>query len=122
MLKKHLIVLNLIIIIFLVTACDSDLLNYEKKISLQLSFPDTGSHDQYMVKIYAERDGGGVMNHYEYKDINSNEIFNKSLSINEKADFMMIYLFKNMNFTIIIIVLILIIITAAISRKKIYMK
>lgn len=94
MLKKFLIILNVLIMILLATACDSNLLNFEKEIKLQLAFPDIVA-DSYKVKIYAERDGGGVTDFYEYENISSSEIFNKSLSINEKADFMMIYLFRD---------------------------
>lgn len=97
MIKKRVVLACLLLVVLTIfsTGCSNDLFNFkEEKISHKLSgFPS--KFDTYNLKIYVEGDGGrGVTNVYEYKDISSDEILNKSFVINKNADIMMVYLFR----------------------------
>ncbi len=103
MTKKRVILSCLLLVVLTIfsTACSNDLFKTkEEKISLKLAgFPS--KFDTYNLKIYVEGDGGrGDTNVYEYNGISFDDILKKSLVVNKNSDFMMIYLFENVDHTI----------------------
>ncbi len=98
MIKKRILLLIVsILLIISATGCNDTLISLdEREVTVNLEGLPV-EYNNYNIKLFAETDGGGIKNSFEYKDISPAQTLNKSLEINREADFILVYLFNNQN-------------------------
>ena len=97
MIKKRilLLIVSVFLLIISATGCNDTLINLnEREVTVNLAGLPT-VYSNYNIKLFAETDGGGIKNAFEYENVGSTETLTKKLDISREADFILAYLFDS---------------------------